>query len=131
MKKKNAKCDYIPARNAELKRVFMGLLGSGAPSLDHLFAAVARSGADRFYVSEERALSMLLRKRRSGEWPEDIRPIRKKMMEEIERRVAYLIECDPSLSLAEAVFKVVNSPAPQFYITAGSIRTILYNSLAG
>lgn len=120
-----SKCDYILSRNHNLRRQYATLLYSSPGSLDEVFAAVASSPAERFYISEERAYLLLLEKRLRGGWAVSL-PTRRAMLEEIERRVEAMLTVNPGLSLKQAVFNVVNSPAPSFYLTPRSVRTILY-----
>lgn len=122
LRKKNSICEFIPMRDANLRREYKALLGHGHYNTSGIFKALASVGADRFYISEERAYHLLTGPARRK------RPLPNKaaMMAEIERRVMALVAEDPGLSLKDAVCTVVNSPAPSFYLTPSSIKTILY-----
>ena len=164
MKKKGSNCDYIEARNENLKREFLARLGKNGRTVREAIAAMAMARADRFYINEERALSEIRRMRENAAagrvvGPERIggsgrvggvgrvvgperrggsgreggsgrvgrrNPRRMAMICEINRRVDTLLSSRPDLSLAGAVYEVVNSPAPAFYISAGTMRTLLY-----
>ena len=131
MKKRNSSCDYIPARNEELKSEFYSRLSSRTfLRTDDIFADIAKAGAKRFYITEDRAYVLLCNYNTKGEWPKGMNPLRRRMMADIKRRVAALMDDDPSLSLKDAVYKAVNSEAPAFYLTPRSIRTIVYGSLS-
>lgn len=129
MKKKNSKSDYIEARNRDLKAKFLERLGRPEfPKIESIFPTLADVKADRFYISEERALLYMKYFHREGSWPAGMKPLRRRMMEVIRRRVEILQAFRPTLSLSDAVYEVVNSEAPSFYLTPRSIRTILYET---
>lgn len=124
MKKKGAKCDYIEGRNANVRREFMKRLGKDGRQISEIFEEISREAtADRFYISEERILRLL---KHPEELTDKTLRTRKEMVEEIRRRVDALMKAFPAMKLPEAVYRVVNSPAPAFYLTPGSIRTIIY-----
>lgn len=129
MKKKNSHCDYIGMRDADLRSVFIERMGRKGLTLSRLFDEVACAPARRFYISEERAQRLLLEKRRTGRWPHGMIPLRRRMMNLIEERVNYLMALDPTLKLKDAVFDTVNSPAPSFFLTPLTIRTLFYRGL--
>lgn len=114
------------SRNEDLRNAFRNQLGHNRNSVKQVFEAVARfSPARRFYISEERAYRLLTAYRRGKVSPVAM-PNRVEMIREIDRRVTALMTQHPKTALKDAVFEVVNSPAPSFYLTPGSIRTIFY-----
>ena len=128
--KGKCKSEFIDSRNENLRREFLERLGKNGRSLGDIFKDIASSApADRFYISEERAQRVV------GELnhPRDRAGGRKRhprleMAEELQRRVNALRQTNPRMSLREAVFQVVNSPAPAFYLSPNTIRTILYEN---
>lgn len=122
MKKKHSVCDYTSSRNENLRREFLARLGRNGKSVTEVIESLTGIGAPRFYISEERALSILKNERAP------LLGTRRLMMAEIKRRVRTLRIANPSMSMKDAVFQVVNSPAPNFYLTFSSIKTILYRS---
>lgn len=127
MKKHGSICDYKFARNENLKREFYARLGKGNyRRIDDIFPDMLNAPADRFYVSENRALELLRMKWRHGCWPADMLQNRRQMMTEIERRVLERRRRLPEEAIADTIFAVVNSPAPSFYLTARSMRTLVY-----
>ena len=125
MKKPNAVCDYTQSRNRNLRSVFYKCLGSKSGNMKDVYAAMADFPADRFYISEDRAYFLIYKKRKTGRWPAGMQPKKLSMIRTIDRRVKALRSMHPGLSLKEAVFRVVNSPAPRFYLTVGTIKVIL------
>lgn len=141
MKKKGSKCDYIAERNKNLRREFLARLGRNGRKLDDIFTELAGVGADRFYISEEQAVRLIhnsefimhnygeearnpeTRIRKGG-----YNRRRQLMVAEIARRVRELRSQSPGMQLKEAVFRVVNSPAPSFYISPSTIKTIIYRA---
>lgn len=142
MKKKGSKCDYIEERNRNLKREFLARLGKNGKCITQVIADLTLAPADRFYISEERAVRAVRSMRGEGavrvavgvrgvEGAGGVRvnPRKRAMMGEIMRRVEGLMVRNPDLDLRDAVYEVVNSPAQAFYLTMGSIRTILYEEM--
>lgn len=128
MKKKGCNCDYTRERYENLRREFEKRMREGAPSKHSVFRRLAlETPADRFYISEEGAYRDIVR---LGTPLENRRctPQRRRMLFEIRRRAAGLMEEDASLSLRDAVYRVVNSPAPAFYLTPGSVKIIFYTA---
>lgn len=126
---KKGSIEFIPARNANLRREFFRLRGEKRCRVKALFNLLAKVPADRFYVSEERAYRLLLEKRRTGRFPHGMWPTKRRMLEIIDERVSSLVSEHPDQPLYELVFRVVNSPAPSFFLTPNSIRTILYKEI--
>lgn len=127
MKKKNCRCDYTDDRNRRLRKEFEARLGGRAKTLDSIFNTLSNIEAPRFYISEERAYSLVRQKLNNGAWHSHILPSRKEMIQEIFSRVMNKVQSE-NISLKDAVYQVVNSPAPTFYLNARSIRTILYTA---
>jgi hypothetical protein len=51
---------------------------------------------------------------------------RRRMYSEIYRRVRAALQKDPERCIYHLVFEVVNSPAPEFYLTADSAKILIY-----
>lgn len=128
MKKKGSICDYTAMRNDDLRQTFKRCLAQNdARCVYDIFELMTRQPAKRFYISEQRAYRLVYARRKGREWPEKMMPSRRRMMEEIFCRVQRRMSRTPSASLADVVFEVVNEPAPSFYMTRGSIKTIFYD----
>ena len=83
------------------------------------------SPAPRFYVSPERALAVI-QKIKKGESIAYMSESRRDMYTEIYNRVQSLLETNPYFSIKEAIRKVINSPAPKFYINEGTAIVTLH-----
>lgn len=126
MKKHGSVCDYTKVRNAELASVFNRRLGEArAIDLLEICRLAAESPASRFFISEERAYELVIARRRLGHWPIRLRH-RIRMMEEISSRAEALLASGMESTLRDAVYAAVNSPAPEFYLTPRSCRTLVY-----
>lgn len=115
-------------RNSELLEAFRRELKQ--PGKINLFDVVHRavnSPTSRFWVSEDRAFSVISSMRR-GESIDEMIVTKREMYSEIYARVSQLMDTTPDISLIDAVTKVVNSPAPQFYLTDGSAIVILHHT---
>lgn len=129
MKKKGSVSEFGEERDRELVRCFRKRLGEvRVIDLDKIFAEVAAHPAPRFYVSEFRASVVVRHHLRHGEWNvKDGK--RREMFCEIEKRLLSLRKRCPDLSFEEAMVEVINSEAPEFYLTPRSCRTLIYNIL--
>lgn len=126
MKHKGSVCDFNEERDNELKRVYTRLLVEMRwKNLREVFEAVSKQPASRFYVSELRALTVIKHRERTGMFPV-MNETKQAMFEEIWNRYQYMRKVRPDDSAADIIFDIVNSPAPAFYLTPGSTRTILY-----
>ena len=81
----------------------------------------------RFWVSEERA-TIIIKRMMRGDELEGMRPSNKELYREILSRGRGYLENHPMDSLSEAVWQVVNGPAPRVYMTADSARVILHRA---
>lgn len=126
MKKKGSVVEFKEQRNKELLRAFRNQLSNlGELPLRELFDRASHSPASRFWVSERRAM-MVMSKMLKGDNLSSMNPKRREMFQEIFRRVKRILEEQPGISLIEASFRAVNSPAPEFYLTPQSARTMIY-----
>lgn len=130
MKKKKCCCDYIEARNENLKKEFFSRLGKdGYKRIDDIFRELASVRASRFYINEDRAYKLVRKYLATGELPPRMIPMKRLMLLTMARRVETLRAFRPQLTLRDAVYEVVNSQAPSYYLTPRSIRTLLYDYL--
>lgn len=129
MKKKKSYCDYIESRNEALRREIYSRLGTDGHTAEEVFRAVARrADAPRFFINEERAITLIRHFRLTGAFQAGIKPIRKRMIQELNRRVESLLAEHPAISLREAVYRAVNSRAPSYYISWPTIKTLFFRS---
>lgn len=89
-----------------------------------VYTEVANSPASRFYVDVKRATDVV-RGLISGKKDVRLTPLKAEMYGEIARRVAIVMDAHPCLGLREAVERVVESPAPKFYIRPCSVMGIV------
>lgn len=129
MKKIGSVCEFNAERNRELVRAYFRTTPiEGEPDGMRRFQAAAESPASRFWVSERRAAEVV-RGMMKGMSIAHMSRKRREMFMEIFRRTREYMERHPGVALEEAAFEAVNSPAPEFYLTAGSARVIIYNSV--
>lgn len=126
MKKPGSVVEFNSQRDKELLEAFRNQLHLlGTLSMDEIFLRTSMSPASRFWVSEHRA-STVVSKMLKGDLISSMNPKKREMFFEIYRRVKRMLEEERGLTLSEAVFRVVNSPAPQFYLTQKSTRAMIY-----
>lgn len=126
MKHKGSKSDFIEDRNLELMRVFKEeLMSPTVRNTREALRNIVDRKASRFYVSEMRVKDVLRHYRCHGCFPR-MGSLRHSMFSELEKRYRQLRQVRPQLSEDDAIYAVVNSEAPSFYLTPGSLRTIIY-----
>lgn len=130
MKKKGNTCDYIAHRNSQLIAAFKKCIREAALiDLDVIYRKVSRMPCSRFWVSESRAFIVIRQHLLSGEWNVKSRE-RLEMFKEIERRALEIVNSSDCEDLEDAVYEAVNSPAPCFYLTPRTCRTLIYSLLS-
>lgn len=126
MKKKGSIIEFREQRDRELLKAFRTqLLKLGTLPLNELFTRAAMMPASRFWVSERRAMIVMSQMLKDDRLT-SMNPKRREMFYEIFRRVRELLDLHPGITLTEASFRVVNSPAPEFYLTPKSARAMIY-----
>ncbi len=126
MKHKGSIIDFTPKRNAEIIRTYRTIIAH-ADRIDRnkVFAQVANSPCSRFWVSEERAYQVVLAMLKGHPIVYTMTPNKREMFTEIHRRVCLYRTEHPDMLLADAVWDVVNSRAPKFYMTPKTIEEII------
>lgn len=126
MKKLGSTSDFTAQRDKELMAAFrQELIESRGVPLRELFGRAAKRPCSRFWVSELRAAEVIS-KMLQGVYPENTPPQKGRMYEEILKRVKEWRSHHPGQPLSNAIFEVVNSVAPEFYISEKSTRVIIY-----
>lgn len=118
--------DFTRQRNEDLMRAFREQLALARfIVMPEIFELVAESPASRFWVSEERA-AIVIAAMEAGKPLTRMRRNKREMFEEIYRR--YLIERknNPRKSVYELVTRIVNQPAPKFYLTPRTVGEFIY-----
>lgn len=127
MKHKGSAFEYERQRDENLLRVYRTLMGTLAVTSQYeIYCKTIASPADRFWVSEERAVAVIASM--SSDYNGTLKkmlPQKQRMYTEIYKRTMKLLKANRGMSRAEAVTEVVQSPAPEFYLTPGSVAVIL------
>ena len=89
---------------------------------------MCRAGAPRFWISEERALRVVRAALRTGQLP-PLRTAVRRMYTDLLAVVRPLLGTSPGLTLTDAVYRAVNSPAPNFYYSPEYARCLIYRLL--
>ena len=118
--------DFTRERNADLMRVYHDRLAEASIIvMPVIFQLVADSPASRFWVSEERAAIVISAMAAEKPMPR-MRSNKREMFEEIYRRYLIMREDYPDKSVYELVTKIVNQPAPKFYLTPRTVGEFIY-----
>lgn len=130
MKKAGNKCDFNSARDAAIMRAFRAAARcTPIYNYDILAREVASSPCERFWVSEERATIVVSEIIRGVDSLSSMLPTKRRMFEEIYRRVLHLRSHRQNSPLGSLVAEVVNSPAPEFYLSPRYVRDLICQSL--
>ena len=125
MRKHGTEPDYIKDRDRALLRAYRRVMDSPTPLYwREIIQRAVESPAERFWCSEEQA-TCIVRQMLAGKTPTIRTATKREMYEEIYRRVVELRKGKPDMTITDAVFKVVNSPAPKFYLTRQSAYVII------
>lgn len=126
MKYRGSILDFTKRRNENLMRVYREKLNlMSIVVMPQIFELVAESQADRFWVSEERA-AIVISAMAVGKPLPRMRRNKREMFEEIYRRFLIARRGSPQTSLYELVTKIVNQPAPKFYLTPRTVGEFIY-----
>lgn len=118
--------DFTKQRNADLMRVYRDRLAEASIIvMPVIFQLVAYSPASRFWVSEERA-AIVISAMAAGKPMPRMRSNKREMFEEIYRRYLLMRKDYPDKSVYELVTKIVNQPAPKFYLTPRTVGEFIY-----
>lgn len=117
--------EYEQERNNNLLRLYHQLISEVKfICSEEIYRKMADSPSDRFWVSEERALIVVLQIMK-GDTLLGMGKNKRDMFFEIYKRATIMKQKYPTLSLTKIMFKVVRQPAPKFYLTEGSIKVII------
>lgn len=127
MKRKGSKFEYEDERNKELLKAYCSQVEICSEiHLDEILSRVVNTPCSRFWVSDERASIVMSGIERGTANLDSMIESRKEMFLEIYDRVKALRINNPTMSLSELTNEVVKQPAPRFYLTAKSARTIIH-----
>lgn len=122
MKPHGSHFEYEAQRNDDLMTVYhQTIVKAHYVRMPDIYEKVAASPSRRFWVSEERA-AIVISQMMKGDKLKNMRPLKREMYNEIYRRVMRLREQNPDAPISQLVAKVVEQPAPKFYLTPGSAK---------
>ncbi|MDE6538263.1 MAG: hypothetical protein K2M13_09560 [Muribaculaceae bacterium] len=125
MKKIGSVADFSRERDEQLRKAFRNAIAlPGVRKVMELYALAADSPTSRFWVSERRASEVMGAMLRGMDISK-MNPRRKEMFEEIFRRFSDYRLSHPGSTIYEATFAAVNSPAPKFYLSPGTVKVLL------
>lgn len=124
MRKTGSVCDYVAERNRELALAYRQcIVKCRKIKMWDTLKEVVNMPSSRLWISEPRAAAVIreyLSGKRCGS-----KSRRSPLYAEVWRRYQKLAAERPDDSFDDIVYDVVNSPAPKFYLTAGSAKVIL------
>lgn len=127
MRKKGCRFEFWHERDAALLRAYRRVMSTYPGELRSLKAVagvVCGENAPRFFVTPERALRVVYMMLR-GVRLDRVIPERKRMYDEIFRRAMDMQRLRPGMKMKHIVERVVEQPAPSFYMTQKSMYVAL------
>lgn len=124
------KLDFMIERDKDLLNAYDEVLkkfGESAPykSRQEIFDEVANSEAKQFYVSPEEAIKIISRINKGRDC--GIKNIdRRKMYYDIYELFVSLKQQHPCISMRDAIYKIIYSAAPCFYLKRTSMKVIFH-----
>lgn len=127
MKHMGSTCDFSEARDRDLMRAYRHVLKDSARlRLCDIFRRIVHMPSVRFWVSDARAIYVCSAIARIGFHAlRGMNKSRRDMYSEIYRRTRAITDTRPGIPFTEAVREVLKQPAPRFYLTPASAKTIL------
>jgi hypothetical protein len=119
--------DFVPQRNNELIRAFRKILHeSSYIKIKEVTNRLVNMPASRFWVSEERASTVVSAMVAGRGLPKNMRPSKREMFTEIYNRVVEMRKTNPKAPIRELAAIAVNTPAPKFYMCPRSALVVIY-----
>lgn len=119
--------EFTDERNVELMRAFKDTITKSEHiDITEISEIIVNTPCSRFWVSEERAMVVVSALMRGKDILRNMRSTKREMYTEIYARVIDLQKQRPHTPLLELVTKVVNSPAPKFYMKPRCAMEIIY-----
>lgn len=129
MKPVGTKFEFAEQRNEDLISTYRRKLSEcEVIRLPKVLRETVQSPSKRFWVSEERAIIVVMQMM-AGNNLDRMQPMRKAMYEEIYRRTMKVKMMNPEMTITEIVSRVIEQPAPCFYLTPGSAKVIIHNAM--
>ena len=124
--------EFTDDRNKELLRAFREAISkSDFIDITEISEIIVNMPCSRFWVSEERAMVVVAAMLKGKPVLNAMRSTKREMFQEIYNRVIELRKTLPNASLFELVMKVVNSPAPKFYMRPRCAMELIYKIKKG
>lgn len=118
---------FTRERNAALLKAYKRFVSEADYiRLDEIGEKIVSSPSPRFWVSEERAVTVVSAMLRGKPVLDTMRPSKREMFKEIHSRVMELREKHPDWKMCRLVSVVIHSPAPKFYMEASSALERLF-----
>jgi len=129
MKPVGTKFEFAEQRNEDLISTYRRKLSEcEVIRLPKVLRETVQSPSKRFWVSEERAIIVVMQMM-AGKNLDRMQPMRKAMYEEIYRRTMKVKMMNPEMTITDIVSRVIEQPAPCFYLTPGSAKVIIHNAM--
>lgn len=126
MKHTGALMEYSQERSDALMKAYDEYISSCSHiNMSEVYNKIVNTPADRFWVSDKRADTVISTIIRGESRLDKMRPLKREMYEELYRRVIELKKIHPDFSTFKLCSIVVLQPAPKFYLTPGTAKTMV------
>lgn len=124
--------EFTDERNRELMKAFRKIIANRRfIDIREVSSRIVNEPCSRFWVSEERTMAVVQAIMKGKPVLRSMRPTKREMFQEIYKRIYRLRQNNPDITLGDAVFRVVNSPAPKFYMRPRCAMEIIYKIRKG
>lgn len=125
-KHKGSCVDYADQRDAFLQSVYRRLIAKcDVIRVPEIMAKVVKEPAPRYWISEQRAAEIIIEYIKGITPPLPHRPVHKRLYDSLYERYLQERKYRPDDTIAIIMFDVVNSPAPESFITPQSASVLL------
>lgn len=132
MKYKGCILEFTDKRNRELMKTFREVVSKHEfIDITQISEEIVNTACSRFWVSEERATAVIRELIKGKDILKAMRPTKQEMFLEIYTRIKKLMHEKPGTPLNILITKVVNSPAPKFYMKPRCAMEIIYKIKSG
>lgn len=125
------KLDFMKERDCDILNVYDKVLkefGNSAryQSKQEIYSKVTNSQAKQFYVSPEEAMRIISRINK-GQDPGIKNPERREMYYDIHKKFVEIKNEYPAITVKDAIYRIIYSPAPRFYIKPNSLKVLFHH----
>ena len=127
MKYHGCTLEFTAERNKQLIQAFRNALAAHKHiDISRIAQEIVNTPCTRFWVSEERAVTVINAMRKNKPILRAMRPTKREMFREIYTRYLQQHKLQPNTPFKTLIARIINSPAPKFYMQPRCAIEIIY-----